>query len=77
MKALILALRILGGVCLAAAFLLILAGAIGIWAQHGFREMLWMFSPFNFWNWHFMVVAIAPAGALFYLADHLAEKLPD
>ena len=75
MKALVLVLRVLGYAWCAAAFLLILAGTIGVFVSEGLWAALWLFSPFNIWNWLAVVAAILPGGGVILLANRLAEKL--
>ena len=75
MKIWIVVLKVFGCIWLVLAFLLIIAGTIGVWMKEGFWEAIYLFSPFNWRNMILTVITIAPGIAAISFADRLKRKL--
>lgn len=54
---------------LAVGFIVVSAGAI--WAEHGFRRMLQLWSPFETTNFTIILLTLAPGLALLAWAENL------
>jgi len=67
-------LNILGYVWLALTFAAVAIGSLAILIQDGLMEFLWLFSPFNIWNYLLIILMAAPGFGLLMIADKLEEK---
>lgn len=75
MKTWIVVLKVFGSIWLALAFLLIIAGTIGVWMKEGFWEALYLFNPFNWRNMIVTVITLAPGIAAISFAEKIKKKL--
>jgi len=74
MKALIVVIKAIGYIWCSVALLLIVAGSIMVWVKHGFWEFMWLFSPFNIWNYLAVIGILLPGVLLFLLAEKLEKR---
>ena len=66
--------RILGFVWIYGALSLIAIGSLGTLLFQGFREFLWLFSPFNFANYLTIMLILVPGGGLLWLSEKLDKS---
>jgi len=72
MKTLSTILRVLAHAWVAVAGLIILTGTVWIAVQDGVLEALWLFSPFNIWNFALVVALLLPAVVLLEISKKIA-----